>query len=85
MKQLGSIEHLSVKWGTIVGMIQDETNNYFRPREDTRTNVNDACLSMGGTKKNLEEVVICKEIVLNYELAQMRNLLLFIFMRKCDF
>ena len=74
-----------MKWGTIVGMIQDETNNYFRPREDTRTNVDDARLSMSGTKKNLEEVVICKEIVLNYELAQMRNLLLFIFMRKMRF
>ena len=65
LTQLGSIEHLSMKWGTIVGMIQDETNNNFSLREETRINVSDASLETGGTMKNLEESRHLKEIVLN--------------------
>ena len=36
LTQFGSIAHLSMKSGTIVRIIQDETNNYFSPREETR-------------------------------------------------
>ena len=44
-----------MKLRTIVGMIEDETNSYFSPREETRINVKDASLATGGTMKNLEE------------------------------
>lgn len=67
LTQLGSIEHSSMKWKTIVGMNQDEINNYLSLREETSVNVDDACLAMDGAKKNLEEARQVRRNRLEYD------------------
>ena len=85
LTQLGSTEHLSMKLRTIVGMIEDETNSYFSPREETRINVKDASLVTGGTMKNLEESHRWKKLSWILCTSTTWNLLLFFYEEKCHF
>jgi len=65
--QLGSVDHSSMKWRTIVDMNKEEIQNYHDLREETSVNVEDACLALDGAKKNLEDARQVRRNRLEYD------------------
>merc|ERR1712105_191418 len=67
LTQLGSIDHSSMKWRTIVDMSKDEIENYNTLREETGVNVEDAGLALEGAKNQLEDARQVRRNRLEYD------------------
>ncbi|XP_045605637.1 THO complex subunit 7 homolog [Procambarus clarkii] len=67
LTQLAAIEHSSLKWRSIVDMNREEIQHYELLREETNTNVKEACIAIGAAKQELEEARQVRRNRLEYD------------------
>ncbi|XP_071524718.1 THO complex subunit 7 homolog [Panulirus ornatus] len=67
LTQLAAIEHSSLKCKSIVDMNQEEIQHYELLRDETSTNVEEACIAIGDAKQELEEARQVRRNRLEYD------------------